>query len=130
MKKFNIPKEKLSSIIEKWCYFFKYAESTTEDDLMEIIGNDTIIKKAYDQLNKFNWNKQELIDYDAVFKREMDYTTAMELKYDAGFAKGEIDGKLKSTKEIAIKMFKKGLNINDIVELTNLSTDDIKLLIT
>ena len=59
----------LETIIEKWCYFFKYAANTSEEDLKKLIGSDLVINQAYEALNQFNWTEQELIAYEQELKR-------------------------------------------------------------
>lgn len=56
--------EQLESIVERWCFFFKYAEETTEEDLKEIAEKAPIIKLAYDELDKFRWNEKDLVAYE------------------------------------------------------------------
>ena len=114
LEKFKKPKEKLSSMIEKWCYFFKHAEKTNEKELSKIIGDDLIIKKAYEELNRFNWKEEELNSYNAVIKKEMDYNDAMEQKYDEG------------KKEIITAMLKEGLDINLIAKLAGLTISELE----
>ncbi|WP_338406802.1 Rpn family recombination-promoting nuclease/putative transposase [Wolbachia endosymbiont (group A) of Longitarsus flavicornis] len=47
LPKFPKTKEdQLENIVEKWCYFFKYASETSEKDLRKIVGSDVIIGKA------------------------------------------------------------------------------------
>ena len=128
LKKFNKPKEQLLTTIERWCYFFKYAEKISEKDLDLVIGNNLTIKKAYEELNRFNWCEEELNSYEEVIKKDMDYNAAMEQKYDDGEAKGEAKGEIKSKKNIAIAMLKEGLEINIIKKLTGLTIGEIKLL--
>ncbi len=41
--------EELNDITEKWCYFFKHAKETTLDGYNKIIGEDLIIKRAYER---------------------------------------------------------------------------------
>ncbi len=53
--------EQLESTIERWCFFFKYAEDTTDEDLKDIAEKSPIIKLAYDELDKFRWNEKDLI---------------------------------------------------------------------
>lgn len=53
----------LTNIIEKWCFFFKHADKTSEADLRKIIGSDQVIERAYDELNQFNWTEKELLTY-------------------------------------------------------------------
>ncbi|NSM56917.1 Rpn family recombination-promoting nuclease/putative transposase, partial [Wolbachia endosymbiont of Atemnus politus] len=65
LPKFPKTKEdQLSNIVEKWVYFFKYADETSEEELERIIGSDIIIKKAYEELNRFNWSEKEFIAYE------------------------------------------------------------------
>lgn len=45
LPKFTKTKEdQLKNIVEKWCYFFRYAAETREEDLDKIVGSDVIIK--------------------------------------------------------------------------------------
>src|SRR5690606_4407185 len=89
LAKFNKTKKELNTIIDKWSYFFKYAKETKEQDLHEIIGNDAIIHRAYEELDKFNWSEEELLSYETVIKRELDYQATLEQQYEKGEAKGE-----------------------------------------
>jgi len=58
---------------EKWAYFFKYAEETTEKDLEKLASDDLIIKKAYQELDRFSWTQEELRTYDSMdMKRAAD----------------------------------------------------------
>lgn len=43
--------EDLDGILEKWCYYFKYADETTEEDLEQLIGSDRVIQKACDRIS-------------------------------------------------------------------------------
>jgi predicted transposase/invertase (TIGR01784 family) len=80
--------DKLSNIVEKWCYFFKYASSTTEADLRKIIGKDHAIERAYEELNQFNWSEEELMTYEAAEKRSMDNQAAEDYIFNQGMEKG------------------------------------------
>ena len=81
-KKNNIAE--LKTIVDKWCYFFKHAPQTSEEDLINIIGSDLIIEKAYNALNQFNWSETELIAYDEEIKRIRDNIAALDYQYDKG----------------------------------------------
>ena len=59
-------------MIEKWCYFFKYASSTSEEEVRKIIDSDLVIQRAYEALNRFNWSEEELRTYEQEIKRIMD----------------------------------------------------------
>ena len=145
LPKFQIDKiENLKTIIEKWCYFFKYAAKTSEADLKRIIGSDLVIEHAYEALNQFNWNETELIAYEQEIKRIMDNRAAddyirdkrQEIENKAreegearGKAEGKAEGETKKAIEIAKKMLSKGKDIEEIMEFTDLSLAEIQKLI-
>jgi hypothetical protein len=83
LPKFPKTKEdQLENIVEKWVYFFKYAEETSEEDLERIIGSDLIIKRAYEELNRFNWSEKEYIAYEQEIKRIKDEYAVLLHKLD------------------------------------------------
>lgn len=121
--------EELSSIIEKWCFFFKYASNTTEADLDKLIGSDLVIKTAYEALNQFNWSETELIAYEQEIKRVRDNIAALEYQIDLAEARGEVRGKaegeIKGIEKTAINMIKENLDIKLISSVTGISTDEL-----
>jgi predicted transposase/invertase (TIGR01784 family) len=134
LAKFNKSKEQLATIIDKWCYFFKYAEETSGSDLPEIIGNDSIIKRAYEALYTFYWSEEELAAYEAIIKRDRDYNAIMDKiidksitkSYNDGMAKGEAKGEIKKAINIAVNLLKKDISIEDISECTGLAITEIE----
>lgn len=70
----------LTNIIEKWCFFFKHADETSEADLRKLIGSDQVIERAYEELNQFNWTETELLTYEQETKRIMDNRAADDYK--------------------------------------------------
>ncbi|MGL9759689.1 MAG: Rpn family recombination-promoting nuclease/putative transposase, partial [Wolbachia sp.] len=56
--------EELESTTERWCFFFKHAEDTTDEDLKDIAEKSPIIKLAYDELDKFSWEEEDLAAYE------------------------------------------------------------------
>lgn len=109
--------EELSNIVEKWCFFFKNAAKTSEEDLKKLIGSDLVIEQAYDALSQFNWSEKELVAYDQEIKRIRDNIAALDYQYDKG--------REERNKEIAINMLKQNLDNSLISSVTGLSTDDI-----
>ncbi|MDN5247831.1 MAG: Rpn family recombination-promoting nuclease/putative transposase [Wolbachia endosymbiont of Tyrophagus putrescentiae] len=128
----KIKEDQLENIIEKWCYFFRYAAETKEEDLDKIVGSDVIIKRAYDELNQFNWSEQELMAYDQGKKRLMDELAALAEKFDEGIKVGEQRGREEGRKEREIEvvknLLKAGIPIDVISESTGLSVYEIKQL--
>jgi predicted transposase/invertase (TIGR01784 family) len=113
--------EELSSIVEKWCYFFKNAAKTSEEDLKRLIGSDLVIEQAYDALSQFNWSEKELVAYDQEIKRIRDNIAALDYQYDKGIEKG-IE---KRNIEIAHRMLKEKTDIKFISSVTGLSLDSV-----
>jgi len=138
LEKFNTPKDELSSMIEKWAYFFKYAPETTPEELKNIMGGDAIIQRAYEELDRFYWTEEELFAYEDATKKDWDYEAAMEFKFDEGKAEGKIEGKAEGKIEgkaegkaegkieIVKAALKKNIDIQIIHELTALSVEEIQ----
>ena len=38
----------------------------TEEDLEKLTGEDQIIKRAYEELDRFSWSEKELNNYESV----------------------------------------------------------------
>lgn len=112
----------LTNIIEKWCYFFKHADETSEADLRKLIGSDNVIERAYEELNQFNWTEEELFIYEQETKRIMDNIAAEEYKLEQ--AKSE--GKAERNIEIAKNLLSQNIDINTISTATGLSIADIE----
>lgn len=73
LPKFRIKKiDELKTIVEKWCYFFKLAAVTTEDQIAKIVGKDSIVGLAFQALNRFKWTPIELRAYEEEVKRNED----------------------------------------------------------
>ena len=113
--------EDLDGIVEKWCYYFKHADETSEADLKKLIGSDLVIEQAYDILNQFNWSEPELFAYEKEIKRIRDNIAAMDYQLDQAKAIGEAIG----VKKTAINMIKKNLDNSLISSVTGLSIDEI-----
>lgn len=129
LTKFNKTKDQLNTILDKWSYFFKHAKDTKEQDLPEIIGSDNIIERAYEELNKFSWSEQELLAYEQVIKREKDYQSILQTALSKQHAKGKTEGILEGTIKIAKKLLNKGMSLNNIADITELSINQLKTII-
>ena len=118
LPKFRKSIHELSNIPEKWMYFFKHAEETLEGDLQKIIGHDQIIERAYDALNRFSWNEEELLTYEQAEKYEGAYYASLAQKFDEGVEKG--------VERVAKNMLTKGIDIEIIASVTGLTTQEVK----
>ncbi|BAP00365.1 Rpn family recombination-promoting nuclease/putative transposase [Wolbachia endosymbiont of Cimex lectularius] len=147
LPKFPKTKEdQLENIVEKWIYFFKYADETGEKELERITGSDVIIKKAYEELNRFNWSEKEFIAYEREIKRIRDEQAVLAQKLDDATEKGIKIGKEEGRKEgrkegreegrkegreegkieVAKAMLANNVDVDTIVKFTGLSLSEIK----
>ncbi|MBS9530014.1 Rpn family recombination-promoting nuclease/putative transposase [Wolbachia endosymbiont of Rhagoletis cerasi] len=133
----KFPKNKedqLENIVEKWVYFFRYADETSEEELEKIIGSDVIIKKAYEELNRFNWSEKEFIAYEQEIKRILDEQAVLAQKLDDATAKGREEGiqighekgRKEREIEVAKNLLKAGVSIDIITQTTGLTVDEVK----
>ena len=136
LPKFKKSIDQLSTMTEKWAYFFKYADETSQEDFEKIKSQDGVIKKAYAELDKFHWSDNEIKAYDQELKNQMDFEGIMaaakeegELRgIEKGKLEGELEGKLEGKLEIAKNMLNKGLELSLIKEITGLSEQEIQAL--
>ena len=124
LPKFNKDVDHLKNMTDKWSYFFKHAEETSEQDLHKLVGHDQIIERAFDELNRFSWNDEELRTYDQAEKYEGAYRASMAQKFDEGMAEGE----MKAILMIAKSLINQGFEINTICAATGLSREKIESL--
>ena len=118
----------LTNIIEKWCYFFKNADKTSEADLRKLIGSDLVIERAYEELNQFNWTEAELLTYEQETKRIMDNKAAedyMLKQMKQQVIEAEIKGKAEGKAEIARAMLIDGDSVEKVAKITGLSIEEI-----
>jgi predicted transposase/invertase (TIGR01784 family) len=125
LPKFNKTIDELSNMIEKWAYFFKYAENTCDEDLAKLVGGDTIMLEAYKALDRFHWSEIELNTYEQEEKRERDARsilnqaiTESEARGEArGETRGEARGIEKERARLADKWRAKGMSEKEVQEL-------------
>ena len=140
LPKFHKSIDELSGMVEKWSYFFKHAEDTAEDDLAKIIGSDAIIKRAYEELNRYSWTETELNTYEQEEKRELDAIAIREQQLETGRAEGRAEGeaigeargeargeakRIQEKREMVKKMMKLGVAIEVVIDCTGLAREEI-----
>lgn len=129
LPKFHKSIDELSNTTERWFYFFKHAEETSQEDLHKLIDQDEIIGRAYEELDRYSWNEEELLEYDQAEKYEGAYIATLEYKYDQGKKEGKIEGKKEGIEEgkmeVAINMLKQGFKVKDIQKATGVSKQQI-----
>lgn len=136
LPKFNKTIDELSTIVEKWAYFFKHAEETHEKELARIAGSDEVIERAYEELNRFSWSRQELFTYEQETKHELDNRVIREAQLaearktglTEGRAEGRAEGEHKKSIDVAKKLLSKGFSAEDVSELSGLPLSEVHAL--
>ena len=116
----NIKKE-----LKNWILFLK---SNKEEDMSQLLKEDTIFEKAMKKYNYFTDNKDLLNEYD---KREaylFYQASLMRGSRKDGFEEGKLEGERDKSILIAKNLKKSGLDIKFISENTGLPIDEIKKL--
>ena len=134
------PGDVLDNIVEKWCYFFKYADRVKEEDLQKIIASDQVMKMAYGALDQFGWSEPELIAYEQETKRIWDNQAILNAAVEKGRAEGKAEGKAEGLAqgvqqgiqqgkaEIAKSLLAEGFDAKLISRMTGLTEDEVRKL--
>ena len=138
------PGDVLDNIVEKWCYFFKYADRVKEEDLQKIIASDQVMKMAYGALDQFGWSEPELIAYEQETKRIWDNQAILNAAVEKGRAQGMEKGKAEGMTEglaqgvqqgiqqgkaeIAKSLLAEGFDAKLVSRMTGLSEDEVRKL--
>lgn len=125
LPKFTKIEEELSSIQDKWLFFIKNAGS------LEYVPKDLSkeIEKAYQIANEANFSEEELDLQHR--KRDWIYIqkSSIELASKTGREEGREEGRLEEKRQMVTNMYKAGVNIGLISQITVLSIDDIKVIL-
>lgn len=80
----------LTTYVEKWCYFFKYASSPEHmQAFLATLGSENhIISKAYNVLEAHHWSREELLRYERMEKVNRDMQAREDYVADLAEARG------------------------------------------
>ena len=118
--KFKKKKPKVADLLEKWLYVIGGDRKMMEECKKE----NEEIKEAVEQLTQMSADEYERELYEIRERSRLTYNTEM---YEAR-RKGLEEGKAEERKEIAKKMKEKGADIKYIIEITDLTEEEIKAL--
>lgn len=124
LPKFNKHIDELDDIIERWAYFFKYAEETNEKDIARIAGLDTAIVRAYEELNRFSWTDIELNTYEKEEKRERDELAVLAARLEDAKA----EGRQEEQYTIARSMLLDKMPVESVCKYTELDAEEVEKL--
>lgn len=134
LPKFKRTIDELTTLEEKWAYFFKHANETTEEELTTLLGDDVVLKKAFDESTKYSMNEEEWNSYEAALKHERDARAIEDYKLqqaeekglEKGLERGISEGEKAAKIEIARNLKSMKLTIEQIIAATGLTADEIK----
>jgi predicted transposase/invertase (TIGR01784 family) len=126
LRKFEKGFEELKTNVEKWAYFFKGAESISPQELEGLEKNDKAFWRAYVALAEYGYTPEELLEYERYDMKDDEIATKMSDAELRGLAKGRAEGELSAKRETALKMLSKGMDAEDVADVTGLSVEEIE----
>ncbi len=128
LSKFHKHFDELKDDIDQWAYYFKKVKHISPEKLDKILSQGTIFGEAYKVLEKSAYSETQLLEYTRYELKEEEIEMRI---FDAkieGRIEGEKIGIEKNKIEVTKKMLAKGMDINDVSELSGLSIEEIKRL--
>jgi predicted transposase/invertase (TIGR01784 family) len=138
LPKFTKTIHQLKTMTEKWAYFFKNAQETSDKDIRKIAGKDIIIERAYSELDRYSWTPEELRTYDSIDMKKFADKAIFEGARSDGKKEGLEEGKKAGLEEgkkvgleegivvIARNLIRKKYGIDTIVDITGLTIKQVK----
>ena len=114
MPKFKKNESELETHFDKWLYVLKNLEDLTDRPAKL---QEKIFNKLFEQAEIANYSDEEYAEYEDSLKSYRDLKNSI----DTAFDEGKIEGKIETAK----KMKKKGYPIEAILEMTELSLEEI-----
>ena len=128
---FDKKAEECDSDFDKWIYVLKHMEAL---ERMPFTAQKKIFKRLAELADSHCLSQEEQEKYDESLKAADDYYGVLMSYYmngiDEGVAKGEARGSHHKSLEIARKMLAKGMDENTIMEITGLTQEEIRKLIS
>jgi predicted transposase/invertase (TIGR01784 family) len=138
LTKFKKNPDDLETIEDYWLYYLSGSEETKAPPPS---AKDEQVLRAYGVIERFNWSEEQ---YDAYFRAKL-ILAAEEEKFADSYSRGKAEGEAKGKSEgieigeakgkaegekskavaIAQKMLSKGSSIEEIIEITGLSKEEI-----
>ena len=125
LRNFVKQENELESDLDRWLYILKHMSKM---DKMPAYMRKPIFKKMFNIAEYSNLTKEERMYYDASLKRDWDNYSALETAKQDGKVEGKVEGKIEEKIEIARKMKVKEKPVEEIVEYTGLSAEEIEKL--
>lgn len=109
--------------LHRWLRFFD--QSISDNELKELISMDKAIATAENKAKKVSSDEVEFRYYQAREDARRDYNNALIYATNKGLSEGIEKGKIATRFEVARKLLSIGLSVEQVVEGTNLTMDEI-----
>lgn len=122
LTKFKKKEHQLETLTDKWTYFIKNSEKIK---MIPSFVDDEGLLTAFQEADKHNWKKEELIAYDNASIRIQDARGEKELAHEQGIEVGENKKEI----EMVIKPYQKGKNVEEIADFLDMPIERVKQII-
>ena len=121
--KFKKSIEELKTNYDKWIYVL---QNLSRLDRQPRYLQTEVFSRLFKQAEIAGFTRTELREYEDSLKAYRDMKNSLDNAEEKGIAKGLAKGKKDKAIEIATKMKAKGFSVDDIVQMTGLSADEVK----
>jgi predicted transposase/invertase (TIGR01784 family) len=118
MPNFKLTENQLISRLDKWLFFIKHLEDFQS---IPAIMADEVFNQAFSRAEIAKFGQSELMNYENSLKIYRDLKGVIDTAFDEGRLEGKLEGKLEIAKSAKLL----GLKIEDIIQLTGLTRDEI-----
>ena len=109
--------EDLKTEAEIWFYLLKNIQTLTEQSRMEILKKKPDLKNAFGVLEMYSSDPEKQREFEERLRADENYAYELAVRYEKG--------KLEKSLETARKMKDKGFSIDDIIEITGLTKEEL-----
>jgi len=110
----------LTPALGAWINFFYYSHQTSEEEMTTLLQGHPVVQQAYGKYQQFNQDER----MRALDEAHQQYLHDQATELEAAHGKGE----MKKAIEVVRNMQRKGYPMNEIVEMTGLSSGEIERL--
>ena len=93
---------------------------------MEILKKKPDLKNAFGVLEMYSSDPDKQRDFEERLRADENYAYELAIKYEKGIEKGLEKGKFENSLETARKMKDKKFSIDEIIDITSLSENDLR----
>ncbi len=130
--------EDLQTEAEIWFYLLKNIQNLTEESRMEILKKKPDLKNAFGVLEMYSSDPDKQREFEERLRADENYAYELAVKFEKGLEKGIEQGlekgiekglekgKFENSLETARKMKERKFSIDEIIEITSLSENDLR----